>query len=181
MLPTNCALATLFNLPYRFSLQRYQQIVPSLHYIIYPTVFPCSVANKSRLRYVIFLHLLLALLMLLRLSPSLLSLASLFVPPALTSLGLPAPWLWEYAWLASVAPALVGLLALNRNRALMLRQFALGTVALGLAPVLYGMAELGQHFFLSFFVIIIIIGLESVSASEDVIGDLPSPWATINS
>ena len=30
-------------------------------------------------------------------------------------------------------------------------------------------------------IIIIIIGLESVSASEDVIGDLPSPWATINS
>ena len=29
--------------------------------------------------------------------------------------------------------------------------------------------------------IIIIMGLESVSASEDVIGDLPSPWATINS
>ena len=30
-------------------------------------------------------------------------------------------------------------------------------------------------------IIIIIMGLESVSASEDVIGDLPSPWATINS
>ena len=29
-------------------------------------------------------------------------------------------------------------------------------------------------------IIIIIMGLESVSASEDVIGDLPSPWATIN-
>ena len=28
---------------------------------------------------------------------------------------------------------------------------------------------------------IIIMGLESVSASEDVIGDLPSPWATVNS
>ena len=84
--------------------------------------------------------------MLLRLSPSLLSLASLFVPPALTTHGLPAPWLWEYAWLASVAPALIGLLALNRNRALMLRQFALGTVALGLAPVLYGMAELGERY-----------------------------------
>jgi len=27
----------------------------------------------------------------------------------------------------------------------------------------------------------IIIGLESVLASKDVIGDLPSPWATINS
>ena len=27
--------------------------------------------------------------------------------------------------------------------------------------------------------LIIIIGLGSVSASEDVIGDLPSPWATI--
>ena len=27
----------------------------------------------------------------------------------------------------------------------------------------------------------LIMGLESVSASEDVIGDLPSPWATINS
>ena len=30
-------------------------------------------------------------------------------------------------------------------------------------------------------IIIIIMGLESVSASEDVIVDLPSPWATINS
>ena len=30
-------------------------------------------------------------------------------------------------------------------------------------------------------IIIIIMGLESVSASEDVIGDLPSPWATVNS
>ena len=29
-------------------------------------------------------------------------------------------------------------------------------------------------------IIMIIMGLESVSASEDVIGDLPSPWATIN-
>ena len=30
-------------------------------------------------------------------------------------------------------------------------------------------------------IIIIIMGLKSVSASEDVIGDLPSPGATINS
>jgi hypothetical protein len=30
-------------------------------------------------------------------------------------------------------------------------------------------------------IIIIIINLESVSASEDVIGYLPSPWATMNS
>ena len=29
-------------------------------------------------------------------------------------------------------------------------------------------------------IIIIIMGLKSVSASEDVIGDLPSPWATIS-
>jgi hypothetical protein len=29
-------------------------------------------------------------------------------------------------------------------------------------------------------IIIIIMSLKSVSASEDVIGDLPSPWATTN-
>ena len=37
------------------------------------------------------------------------------------------------------------------------------------------------HSYIIIIIIIIIMGLDSVSASEDVIGDLPSPWATINS
>ena len=41
--------------------------------------------------------------------------------------------------------------------------------------------EISPNSFSLIIIIIIIMGLESVSASEDVIGDLPSPWATINS
>lgn len=48
----------------------------------------------------------------------------------------PKPFLWEYIWLGSLLPAIVGYFSLNRNRLPMLRFYYIGTVLLGLGTVL---------------------------------------------
>jgi hypothetical protein len=48
----------------------------------------------------------------------------------------PKPFLWEYIWLTSLLPGLVGYASLNKNRLSLLRFYYIGTVVLGLGPVL---------------------------------------------
>lgn len=48
----------------------------------------------------------------------------------------PKPFLWEYIWLTSLIPGLVGYASLGKNRLKLLRFYYMGTVLLGLAPVL---------------------------------------------
>lgn len=48
----------------------------------------------------------------------------------------PKPMLWEYIWLTSIVPAVVGYFSLNKNRLKLLRFYYLGTVVLGLGVVL---------------------------------------------
>lgn len=48
----------------------------------------------------------------------------------------PKPFLWEYIWLSSLFPAVIGYFSLNRNRLPMLRFYYIGTVLLGLGTVL---------------------------------------------
>jgi len=104
--------------------------------------YQTSSANKSRLRYVIYLHLLLVLLMLVRLTPSLLFLCSIPLPIFLQQLNLPPVMLWEYATLTSFIPDILGLLAIRRNKAFLLKQFVIGSLVFGLLPVLYGICYL---------------------------------------
>jgi len=102
----------------------------------------CSVANKSRLRYVVYLHLLLIALMLARLSVSLSYLFNTRPPLFLEELGLPPAWLWEYVWLCSAVPALFAIVALRKNRSMLLKQYMLGSVLFGLGPVFFGIVQL---------------------------------------
>jgi len=104
--------------------------------------YQTSVANKPRLRYLIYLHLLLVVLMFIRLLPFLLPLLNFETPSLLLGLGLPPAWLWEYAWLTSVLPSIFGLLALGRNRVFLLQQYLIGTIVFGLLPVFFGAASM---------------------------------------
>jgi len=101
-----------------------------------------SAANKSRLRFVIYLHFMLVVLMLLRLSPNILLMANVKPPAFLLSIGLPDPSIWEYAWVVSVLPCFFGLAALGRNRTFVLRQFSIGTALFALTPVVWGIVSL---------------------------------------
>lgn len=51
----------------------------------------------------------------------------------------PKPYLWEYIWLCSLLPGIVGYFSLNRNRLALLRFYYMGTVSLGLGTVLITM------------------------------------------
>lgn len=101
-----------------------------------------SAVNKSRLRYAIYLHLLLILLMILRLSVSFFVMLNIRPPPFLQQLRLPRAWMWEYVWLMSSIPSLFGLIALRKNRQFLIQQYIIGTFIFGLGPVLYAIATL---------------------------------------
>ena len=48
----------------------------------------------------------------------------------------PKPDLWEYIWLTSLIPGVAGYFSLNRSRTSLLKFYYIGTVVLGLGPIL---------------------------------------------
>jgi hypothetical protein len=90
-------------------------------------------------KYAIYIHFLLTFLMLFRLSVSFLVLLNIRPPGFLQQLRLPRAWVWEYAWLASGIASIFGLLALRKNKIILLQQFIIGWILFGLAPVIYAM------------------------------------------
>lgn len=108
-----------------------------------------SSLNKTRLRFDIFLHVLLGLLMLVRLSPGIASLLG-FNVIALRRWDLPHPRPWEYAWVFSILAAIVGWRSTPQNNSFLLKQFMLGTVIFGLIPVVFGFIELSDDMYAYF-------------------------------
>jgi hypothetical protein len=86
-----------------------------------------SAETKSRLRILIYLHLLLALLVLCQIV--------IYHVPYLTSLNVPHPHLWQYIWLLTIVPSLCGLLSMNRNHVPLMKVFFRGTVLFGLGTI----------------------------------------------
>jgi len=100
--------------------------------------YETSAANKTRLRYTIYLHLLLVLLMSCRLSSSFLLLFNVQPPEFMQKLKLPRAEMWEYTWLMSGLASLFGLVALRKNRVFLAQQYMIGTIIFGIGPVVYG-------------------------------------------
>lgn len=103
--------------------------------------YKISSINKGRLRFALFMEILLGLLMLLRLLPGLTGMFGLTVV-SLRRLDLPHPRPWEYAWLVSLVVAVIGWRSTPQNNTFLLRQFVLGTVVFGIAPILFGFLDL---------------------------------------
>lgn len=104
-----------------------------------------SITNKKRLKSTLVLHVLLFLLMLFRLSSSILVLLGIRPPPFLQLLRLPRPWPWEQLWLLSAVALGFGFAALRRNRLLYLHQYLVGSVVLGVLPTVYGIFDLSDE------------------------------------
>jgi len=100
--------------------------------------YETSAAYKQRLRYVIYLHLLLLALMAFRLSAGFCFLFNMQPPSVLRELEIPPAQMWEFVWLMTGIASLFGLIALRRNRAFLVQQYLIGTVVFGLGPVFFG-------------------------------------------
>jgi hypothetical protein len=104
-------------------------------------VFCCSSQNKTRLRFDVFFHVLVGLLMLIRLAPGITSLFG-FNIMVLRRWDLPHPRPWELAWLFSLVAAVIGWRATPQNNTFLLKQYMLGTVIFGIVPVIFGVIDL---------------------------------------
>ena len=83
--------------------------------------------SKYRLKSAVFIHVLLVMLMIFRLSVALYVIAGLRPPRSLQKLRLPASRNWEIVWLlGNVITCLVGIIALLRNRPTLVRFYAAG-------------------------------------------------------
>ena len=87
-----------------------------------------SVETKSRLRVLIYLHFLLAFLVLFQVVT--------YHVPLITTLTTPRPHLWQYAWLMTIIPSVCGLMAINKNDVRLMKVFFRGTVLFGLGTIM---------------------------------------------
>ncbi|XP_042210744.1 protein jagunal-like isoform X1 [Homarus americanus] len=97
--------------------------------------------NKGRLRKCVFAHLLLALLMLVKMVPDFLDRFDIFILE-IEELEVPQPLKWEYIWLVGSLASFLGLIAIRKNRVLLLQIYfglinLLSTVPILLAAMIY--------------------------------------------
>ncbi|ESO08962.1 hypothetical protein HELRODRAFT_74654 [Helobdella robusta] len=104
--------------------------------------YQSSATNKSRFKWTIYLHFLLGLLMIFRLSVSFFVLLNIRPPSFLQRMRLPRAWMWEYVWLVSLMASMFGLFSLRKNRFVLMQQFVIGWIIFGLGPVAYAMVTL---------------------------------------
>lgn len=104
----------------------------------------CSAITKSRLRYAIYLHFALAVLMLFRLSAAILVLFGIRPPTFLQQLQLPKAELWEFVWLVSALASAFGLIAMRKNRVALMQQCILGIAIFGLLSLFYAIYDMSD-------------------------------------
>lgn len=102
--------------------------------------YKSSIAFKAKLRWGIFAHVALYLIMTMKMFNDFLDRFDILIP-AVAELAIPKPLPWEYVWMASLLPSLFGLASLNRNRNVFLHIFIYGTILLGIFPILGGMVS----------------------------------------
>ncbi len=105
-----------------------------------------SVVNKSRIKFILMAHLFMAFLMLCRLSTSLCVVFGMRPPSFLQRLHLPRAMIWEYVWLFSLLPCVMGLLSLKRNQMFFMQQYLIGGIIFALGPTIYGLHDLLDDF-----------------------------------
>lgn len=92
--------------------------------------------SKKRLKFTIILHMLIAVLMLVKLLPTILDLLNVFWQP-IEELYIPLAKPWEWVWLAGLLVAIPALGAIRTNNSLRLKLFLLGTFSCCLVPLIY--------------------------------------------
>lgn len=107
----------------------------TLHYM---TEVGPSATNKWRLKLCIFLQFHLWVLLFLKCFEEILDLFEIDLPLVIDEAmeaNIPDPLLWEYTWLLGAIPAIFGWMALPKNNRIMLMGFVVGTLLLGVVPV----------------------------------------------
>jgi len=95
-----------------------------------------SASNKSRLKFCIFSHHVLFIVMLLKLSVDILDKIDYFIL-AVEELRVPKPLWWEYVWCVSLLLSYIGLSAIRSNKILNMQKYMIGVVVFGFIPVIY--------------------------------------------
>ena len=85
-----------------------------------------------------------AFIMLFRLSTSLCVMFGIRPASFLQRLQLPKAMTWEYVWLFSLMPTIMGLLSLNKNRMFFMQQYLIGGIIFALGPTIYAMYDLSD-------------------------------------
>lgn len=98
-----------------------------------------SAVNKSRLKFCIFMHFLLFLIMGAKLAEDVLDYMDIFVME-IEQLEIPKPHRWEYFWAGCLLFSFVGLSAVRRNRISQMQLYIFGIFFGGLCPILYAAA-----------------------------------------
>ncbi|XP_054164030.1 protein jagunal-like [Oppia nitens] len=98
--------------------------------------YQISALNKSRLKFCIFLHYILFLVLMCKLLDDILDRLDIFILE-LQELYIPKPRLWEWLWASSVVLSVFGLSSLRTNNLSSIRFYAIMTFVLSLLPVLY--------------------------------------------
>jgi hypothetical protein len=89
--------------------------------------YALNTQTKVRLQWLIYAHFLLACLVVCQLMTYHLSLV--------TVISIPRPHLWQYIWLVSLVPSIVGLMSMKSNNPFLMRIFFRGTITFGLAII----------------------------------------------
>ncbi|KAI1301673.1 Protein jagunal [Halotydeus destructor] len=104
--------------------------------------YQVSAVNKSRLKFCIYLHYVLFLVMLAKLSPDLLDRLDIFVLE-IEELFIPKPNLWEWIWASSILFTWTGFKAIRKNNVTSMKIYAVMNFVLSMCPILYA---LGYYF-----------------------------------
>ncbi|XP_012225880.1 protein jagunal isoform X2 [Linepithema humile] len=98
--------------------------------------YQVSATNKSRLKYCIFFHYLLLVLMAAKLSADILDRCDIFILE-IEELQVPQPLWWEYIWSTSLLLSFFALSAIKKNSLKTLQKYMISIVVLGLGPLIY--------------------------------------------
>lgn len=98
--------------------------------------YKTSALNKSRLKFCIFFHYLLFLVMIAKLSADLLDKLDIFILE-IEELRVPKPLWFEYIWCVSVILSFIGLSAIRSNNVLNMQKYMISVVVFGFLPVIY--------------------------------------------
>jgi len=95
-----------------------------------------SALNKTRLKFCIFLHLLLFIAMCCKLAEDILDRLDIFILE-LEELYIPKPRIWEWMWSSSIIFSLVGLTSIRNNKVSSMKFYVVITFLLAICPCLY--------------------------------------------
>ncbi|XP_054722856.1 protein jagunal-like isoform X2 [Uloborus diversus] len=101
--------------------------------------YQISSQNKSRLKTTLFLHVLLFVFELAKLSPKILAYFDVSLKQYI-NITLPQPALWEWAWLASIVFALPALHAVQKNSITFMKVYLGGIFATAILPLAFAIA-----------------------------------------